>query len=141
VPGTRPDHTQRAGRPASDARARVDRETEKSLLGALLVDPDAVKEVRPLVRLVDFSTERNQLIYSAILELDSRGIRPDFVCVQAYLSAEGLLFEKVGTDYLTALCLFTPSSTNVLGYAYWVAAAGARDRGEEDGRHPAAIPI
>ena len=91
---------------------------ERALLGALLIDPEAVRLVRPLVTPEDFADRRCRLVYEAILACSD----VDFVLVSCEMEARGTL-DEVGTAFLAALCLHTPTSLYAEQYARAVAEA------------------
>lgn len=97
---------------------------ERALLGALLVDPDAAGHVRGIVSPDDFDDPRCRLVYEAILSAEA----VDFCLVSCELERRGAL-DEVGTAFLTALCLHTPTSLHALSYARAVADAAAIRRG------------
>lgn len=109
---------------------------ERALLGALLVDPPAASEVAALVAPEDFAEPRCRLVYEAILAVPA----VDFVLVSCELERRGTL-TKVGTAFLAALCLHTPTSAHAAHYARAVAEAAQIRRGSAvlPDRHTAAL--
>lgn len=97
---------------------------ERALLGALLIDPEAVRRVRGLVSPDDLADRRCRLVYEAILAC----AEVDFVLVSCEMEARGTL-DEVGTSFLAALCLHTPTSLHAEQYACALAEA-ARQRRE-----------
>ena len=58
-------------------------EAEQAVLGALLIDPDAIVKVVPLVRAEDFYLEKNAWIFEAIIALHEQRQPIDFLTVVA----------------------------------------------------------
>jgi replicative DNA helicase len=106
---------------------------ERALLGALLVDPEAVLDAAPLVSPDDFAEPRCRLVYEAILACAD----VDFVLVSCEMETRGTL-AKVGTAFLTALCLHTPTSLHATEYARAVADAAKVRRAQALSDRPAA---
>ena len=96
---------------------------ERALLGAVLVDPDALARVRSLVDPDDFADRRCRLVFEALLSLPAI----DFVLLSCELERRGTL-DEVRTAFLCALCLHTPTSLHAPHYAREVARAGRARR-------------
>jgi replicative DNA helicase len=107
-----------------------------ALLGALLIDPEAVKVVRPIVAPEDFPTPNGREVYTAILALDDRGVPADFVAVCCELERRGTA-ERIGTAQLVALINRCPTSLHAEHYARLVAEAADRRRLPEASGLPA----
>ncbi len=92
-------------------------ESERALLGALLLKPDAIHDVGDLIKPDSFYAERHRIIFDAMLELSSRGEPIDLLSLGERLTAKGLL-ERAGTkSYLAELVTATPSPGNFAHYA------------------------
>ena len=78
-------------------------EAEQSVLGALLIDRDAVIEVADLLRPEDFYRNHHGTIYSAIVDLYERREPIDIVTVSEVLERLERLKEVGGAAYLTSL--------------------------------------
>jgi replicative DNA helicase len=92
-------------------------EAEQSVLGALLIDRDAVIEVAELLRPEDFYRSHNGSVYGAILELYERREPVDIVTVSEALERQGQLDAIGGSAYLTSLINLTPTAVNAVYYA------------------------
>lgn len=92
-------------------------EAEEAVLGSLLIDPDAVIKVAPILRADDFYRVKNGWIYQAILDLHQRNEPIDFLSVSAELERRGQLDEVGGRSYLASLYNTTPTSLHVEHYA------------------------
>jgi replicative DNA helicase len=92
-------------------------EAEQSVLGALLIDRDAVVEVAELVHPPDFYRQHHGTIFAAILELYERREPVDIVTVSEVLERGGTLEQIGGSAYLTSLINLTPTAVNATHYA------------------------
>ncbi len=92
-------------------------EAEQAVLGALLIDPDAILKVATFLRAQDFYRESHRWIYEALLALHERREPPDILTVQDELERQGHLEEVGGPAYLTELMNSTPTSLYVDHYA------------------------
>jgi replicative DNA helicase len=92
-------------------------EAEQSVLGSLLIDPDAVVRVAPFLRPGDFYREAHGIIYAAILELHERREPADFVTLTDELARRNQLEQVGGSVYLTSLLNIVPTAIHVEYYA------------------------
>jgi len=116
---------------AGSAGARVvphDIEAEQSVLGALMLDPNAVATVRDLLRPEDFYAEKHRHIYAAALELSDRGEPIDPITLRAQLERAGTLSRSGGVDYIAELSIVTPTAASVRHYADIVVQHAMRQR-------------
>lgn len=90
---------------------------ERAVLGSLLIDPDAIYAVAPLIDQHDFYRESHGQIYQAIYHLHETSAPIDFLTVVHALEAAELLEAVGGTAYLTGLVEETPTAANVGHYA------------------------
>jgi replicative DNA helicase len=95
-------------------------EAEESVLGALLIDPDAVIKVASFLRADDFYREKNGWIYQAVIDLHERRQPADFVTVVDELERRNQLQETGGAAYVIALINNTPTAVHVEHYAHIV---------------------
>ncbi len=92
-------------------------EAEQSVLGALLIDRNALSEVSGRLKADAFYLEKHKEIYEAILSLYEDSLPVDIVTVSDALSRRGTL-EKVGDlDYIAHLANSVPTTANVSHYA------------------------
>lgn len=98
-------------------------EAEQAVLGSLLIDPDAVLLVPTFLNAEDFSSERNGLIYRAILAIHERGEMADFVTLCDELERQGNLQKIGGAAYITVLVNNVPSAAYAQQYGQLVKAA------------------
>lgn len=92
-------------------------EAEQSVLGAMLIDRDAVVTVANLLRPEDFYADKHQQLYTAVIAIFNRGEPVDLITVQDELRKRGHLDEVGGLTYLTTLINMVPSTANVQQYA------------------------
>jgi replicative DNA helicase len=92
-------------------------EAEQSVLGALLIDRDAIIEVADVLQPGDFYRQANGTIYGAMLELWERREPIDIVTVAEALEREGNLETIGGRGYLSSLSEQTPTAVFAAQYA------------------------
>ncbi|HEX5825528.1 MAG TPA: DnaB-like helicase N-terminal domain-containing protein, partial [Candidatus Limnocylindrales bacterium] len=92
-------------------------EAEQSVLGAILIDRDAVVEVAEFLRPADFYRQANGAIFSAVLELFERREPIDIVTVAETLERTEQLEGIGGRAYLSSLSSSTPTAVHAVQYA------------------------
>jgi len=92
-------------------------DAERSVLGALMLDKDAVIKVANLMRVGDFYKDDHNLIYEAMLELYEKREPIDVLSLSNRLEEKNKLEKIGGSSYLTGLVNSVPSSSNVEHYA------------------------
>lgn len=92
-------------------------EAEQSVLGALLIDSEAVARVAEFLRPEDFFRPAHQPVYRAILHLYEQGTPADIVTLCDYLERRNELEAVGGEAYLADLQASVPTSYNVEHYA------------------------
>lgn len=116
---------------AGAAGARVvphDLEAEQSVLGALMLDQNAVAAVRDMLEPSDFYAEKHRHIYQAALELSDRGEPIDPITLRAQMERAGTLSRSGGVDYIAELSIVTPTAASVKHYADIVVEHAVRRR-------------
>ncbi len=103
-------------------------DVEASLLGAILIDPDAIVKVADIVRPIDFYDERHRMIYEGALRLYEQQSPIDVLTLSEELKAEGNIKEVGGSSYLTQLTNTVPTAANAEQYASIVATKSIRRR-------------
>ncbi|MBI5461330.1 MAG: AAA family ATPase [Gammaproteobacteria bacterium] len=101
---------------------------EQSVLGGLLLAPDAWPDVAGVLHWADFVKRKHQLIYGAIRDLLEATTPLDVVTLAEQLEGKRLLNDAGGLAYLGALAKDTPSAANVRAYAEIVADCAKRRR-------------
>lgn len=92
-------------------------EAEASLLGAILIDSDAIVKIADIISGEDFYDERHAHIYRAVKSLYDKHIPIDVLTLADELRNNGLLDTVGGPSYLTELTNFVPSAAHVMQYA------------------------
>lgn len=92
-------------------------EAERAVLGALLIDPDAIIKIASFLRAEDFYRERHAWIFGALMTLHERREPADFVTLVDELERQDQLEEVGGPAYITELINSTPTAIYVDFYA------------------------
>jgi replicative DNA helicase len=103
-------------------------EAEASLLGALLIDSDAIIKIADNLNGQDFFDPKHQRIYEAIVQLYEQRQAIDVLTLADKLKNNGYLDGVGGPSYLTELTNFVPTATHVEQYADIVAQKAMRRR-------------
>ena len=94
---------------------------EQSTLGAMLISRDAVAEVHPITKPLDFYAPKHEIIFNAIIELFGHGEPTDVITVTDQLTKDGNLVKAGGADYLHTLTSIVPTAANAEYYGKIVA--------------------
>jgi replicative DNA helicase len=78
-------------------------EAEASLLGAILIDSDAIVKVADIVRADDFYDERHARIYEATMQLYEKHSPIDVLTLSDQLRSTGMIDIVGGAGYLSEL--------------------------------------
>lgn len=89
---------------------------EQAVLGAMLVDKDAVIASIEVLKSEDFYREDNKEIYAAMLELYSIGKSIDMITLKDQLTLRGTLDKVGGISYIASLVDNVPAVSNVENY-------------------------
>lgn len=92
-------------------------EAERGVLGSLLMDPSTLPKALEILQPSDFYWDIHQLIYKAILSLESRSEPVDLVTVAEELRRQGQLEKVGGSEYLRLLLDSVPTSAYIEHYA------------------------
>ena len=87
-------------------------ESEKALLGALMIRPDGMTESSDLISPDAFYSEKHRIIYRAMLALYTKSEPVDIESVRAKLSDEGVLEQVGGIGYLAELVSNVPAASS-----------------------------
>lgn len=93
-----------------------DLDAEQSVLGALMIDKDAIFAVADILVPSDFYKKAHTLIYEVVMKLWERHEPIDILSVTAELRKNGNLKEVGGSAYLAELVNSVPTSSHVLHY-------------------------
>lgn len=103
-------------------------EAEASLLGAILIDSDALVKIADIITPTDFFDAKHQHIYEAVGKLYERRSPIDVLTLSDQLKTDGYLEVIGGPAYLTELTNFVPTAAHVEQYAEIVAQKSMRRR-------------
>jgi replicative DNA helicase len=103
-------------------------EAEASLLGAILIDADALVKIADVISPEDFFDPRHQRIYEAITQLYEKRSPIDVLTLADQLKNNSALDLVGGASYLTELTNFVPTATHVEQYAEIVSQKALRRR-------------
>ena len=92
-------------------------DAERSLLGSLLIDPDAIMKVGPQIRADDFYREQHRAIFESVTRLTARNEKADFVTVCSELTRADRMEDVGGQEYIAELINSVPTAFHVEHYA------------------------
>lgn len=101
---------------------------ERAVLGACIIDRDAITAVRDVLSVEDFYLERHGVIFDALIDLLTARIPPDFVTLTSKLEEKQHLQTAGGLVYLSELTESVPTAVHVLHYAQRVIQTSAQRR-------------
>src|SRR3990170_6666307 len=91
-------------------------EAEKSVLGALLLDKDAIIAVAEFLKTDDFYDERHQEIYECAIELYEERVPIDVLTISEKLKKRKVLKKVGGVSFLVELANQVPTAAHVEHY-------------------------
>ncbi|MCK8826862.1 replicative DNA helicase [Natroniella acetigena] len=92
-------------------------EAEKSTLGSMLLDRDAIAKVIEILQAEDFYRQSHAIIFNVINDLFDKGEPVDLVTMSEQLRERGKLEEVGGASYITSVVNSVPTASNVEHYA------------------------
>lgn len=92
-------------------------ESEKALLGALMMRPEGMSECTDVVSDSSFYAEKHRIIFRAMMALYNKNEPIDVESVRARLSDDGQLDGVGGVAYLAELAADVPAASNARHYA------------------------
>jgi replicative DNA helicase len=92
-------------------------EAEKSVLGSVLIDKDAIIKISDFLKSDDFYHDAHRIIYEAIIALYDKRVPVDLVTLSDHLEANGQIQLIGGVSYLAELANEVPTSTHIFQYA------------------------
>ena len=78
-------------------------EAEQSVLGAMLIEKEAIPKVMEILRDTDFYREAHRVIFNAMLELYNKNEAVDMITVTEILKRDNKLEDVGGIAYVTSL--------------------------------------
>ncbi len=103
-------------------------DAEASLLGAILIDTDAIVKIADALSVQDFYDQRHARIYEALVALYEKRSQIDVLTLADQLKGTGFLDMVGGPAYLTELTNYVPTAAHVEQYADIVAQKALRRR-------------
>lgn len=91
-------------------------EAEQSVLGSVLLDPEALVPAMEFIESMDFYRRAHQLIFESMIELNEKNEAIDVVTITNTLESKGQLDDVGGTPYLAELATIVPTAANVEYY-------------------------
>ena len=91
-------------------------EMEQSVLGCMLMSPDAVDIAMSILKSEHFYEQKNSYIFRAMLDLIDDGEPVDAVTVTDHLTRTDVIDKIGGAYYITGLRDALPSAANVENY-------------------------
>ena len=96
-------------------------EAEQAVLGAMLIDKEAIAKATEVLSAYDFYREAHRVIFSAMLELYNKNEAVDMVTVTEILKRDNKLEDIGGIAYITSLANVVLTAANVKYHADIVA--------------------
>lgn len=103
-------------------------DAEASLLGAILIDSDAIVKIADRIDVADFYDQKHARIYEALHALYEKRSAIDVLTLADQLKGTGFLEMVGGAAYLTELTNYVPTAAHVEQYADIVAGKALRRR-------------
>lgn len=94
-----------------------DKNAEISVLGAAMIDPEAIYAIAPLLKPEDFYFPEHKEIFEAMLELEKRSQPIDLITLSDTLRKRQSLEAAGGSAYLTEITDSVPTAANAKEYA------------------------
>jgi replicative DNA helicase len=92
-------------------------ESERGLLGSLLLKPEAIHDVSDTVHADSFYAEKHRTIFEGMRELSDRGEPIDILTLSERLQGKGVLERCGGRAYIAELASAAPAAGNFSHYA------------------------
>lgn len=92
-------------------------EAEKAVLGAVLLDNDALIEVQSIVEADDFSKNSHRVLFTAMKQLFEDDLGIDSITLAEYLENKNQIDNVGGISYIMELAVETPTAENAEYYA------------------------
>jgi len=95
-------------------------DAEQSVLGAILIDREAIYKVMKLLQPGDFYRDSHRIIYETMLALNESGRPVDLITLCEELKQQDRLDKVGGVAYIATLAATVPTAANVEYYAHIV---------------------
>ncbi|HET7630207.1 MAG TPA: replicative DNA helicase [Candidatus Saccharimonadales bacterium] len=103
-------------------------DAEKSLLGSILIDEEALADISDKVRPEDFYDKRHTVIFAAMLNLFEKHQPVDLLTLSDELKRKKQLDSVGSSSYLTELTNYVPTAAHIEAYADIIAGNAVRRR-------------
>ena len=88
-------------------------EAEKSVLGSCFLSKYALQKASENLLPESFYSDRNKIIYQAMLDLQEEATPIDITTITSQLNKKGELVKSGGVEYLSELLNFVPTASNI----------------------------
>lgn len=92
-------------------------EAEQSVIGAMLLDQEAVILASEKLKAEDFYNQRYKILFSAIVSLYRQGKPADLVTLAEQLREDQVSEDLVGVEFISGIIASVPTSANIKYYA------------------------
>lgn len=92
-------------------------EAESAVLGALLIDQDAMIKIADILNADDFYADKHRLVYEAMLDIYAKREPIDILSLSNRLSEKTVLDDIGGRSFLAGLTNSVPTASNIKYYA------------------------
>ena len=96
-------------------------EAEQALIGAMLLDKEAIETANELVTETDFYHDTHRTLFTTVTSLATANVSADLITVTERLKQDGVLERIGGAAYISTLANSVPSTANAEHYANIVA--------------------
>jgi len=103
-------------------------DAEKSVLGSILIDSDAIVKVLDILKPEYFYERRNQIIFENFVKLFEKNKPIDVLTIIDLLKKQKQLRNVGGASYISELVSLLPTSANIIGYANIIKETSIRRR-------------
>ena len=103
--------------PAVDRPLPHNLEAERAVLGAVLLNAEAIHQAVDFIRETDFFRDAHRRIFARMLDLMERGQAIDFITIKDELGRTGDLDQVGGPAYIASLVDGLPHGVNIADYA------------------------
>ncbi|OGX36137.1 MAG: replicative DNA helicase [Omnitrophica WOR_2 bacterium RIFCSPHIGHO2_02_FULL_52_10] len=103
-------------------------EAEKSVLGSMLIDPEAIGAAVEVLNEMWFYEDAHRKIFKSVVDLYQAHQNVDLITLSNKLKSEGTLDQVGGVTYLSSIIDLVPTSANVEHYAQIVKEKGVLRR-------------
>ena len=92
-------------------------DAEESVLGAMMIDPNAMGSVVNILEPADFFRDSHRWLYACLSELYQEGVPPDFLTIMEKLRVQGKWEDIGGEGFLIDVINAVPTAMNLTYYA------------------------